>query len=478
MTRKISALTGSLGFLILLSVWSCKAPDIVYQNPSTSLPGRFTGTSADSSTIAQMDWRSYFGDSVLIALIDSGLMHNQELQIVAQELAIGQSEVLEKSGEYLPFLNLGVGAGADKVGRYTRDGAVEHNLEIADGREFPEPLGDFVAGINVSWEVDVWRRLRNAKDAAQLRYLAQTEGKNLLVTRLVAEIASTYYELIALDNLLAIINKNVAIQAEALAKVRLLKDNARASQLAVNRFEAQWLNTQNQLFGVQQQRTETANRLLILTGSLYTDIPQFDKPIISIQVDSLQAGIPAQLLDNRPDIRQAAREIEASRLDLKVAKANFYPRLDLTAGLGFQAFNPSFLFNPESLIFNAVGDLMAPIVNRRAIQASFARANAAQLQCMYAYQLAVINGYTEVINQLAKLDNYTNSCATKSQEVSMLNQSVEIANNLFLYAKADYLDVLLTQEESLDAQMELVETKLQQLQARVQLYAALGGGWR
>jgi multidrug efflux system outer membrane protein len=428
--------------------------------------------------IAQINWHDYFADNDLSALIDTALLHNQELNIVLQEIEISKSEVLEKKGEYLPFVDIGLGVGTEKTPRFTRNGSVEHNLEIDDGKAFPEPLNDFSIGANMSWEIDIWRKLRNAKDAAQIRYLAQTEGKNFLVTQLIAEVAESYYELKALDNLLKIINRNVSIQTEAYEKVKNLKEYAKTNQLVVNRFQAQLLNTQNQQYTIRQKITELENKIAFLTGTYSNDVNRNSDDFMELSLDSLQVGVPAQLLTNRPDIRKTELEMAAAKLDVKAARANFFPKVDLTAGLGFQAFNPKYLFNPESLLLNAAGELMAPLINRAAIKAHYNQASAVQIQSVYAYEQTLLQAYTDVLNQLAKLHNYSSSLTTKFNEVTVLEESVSIANDLFQYAKADYVEVLLTQEEVLDAEMELVETKLKQINTKVQMYRALGGGWQ
>lgn len=468
--------TGML-LVLLLGLEACKAPQVVLKEANSVFPAQFTPAMADNMDSSQVDWRTYFNDDYLNALIDSSLRNNQEFNILLQEIEISRNEVLERSGDYQPMVRIGGGAGAEKPGRFTRDGAVEHSLEIDEGKAFPEPLGDFILGANASWEVDIWRKLRNARDAAQFRYMAQTEGKNLLITVLISEIAEAYYELMALDNLQVIINQNVVIQRDALEKVRQLKEFAQANQLAVNRFEAQLLNTQNQQYTIRQRMIETENRIRFLVGVYSEDIPRHSENLMGISVDSLRAGIPSQLLDNRPDIRKAALEMEAAKLDVQSARASFFPQLDLRAGIGFQAFNPGFLFNPESLVFNAAGDLMAPVINRKAIQARFNMATAFQIQSVFAYEQTLLQAYTDVLNQMNKLENFSQGLDIKSREVEVLVESVDVANNLFQFAKADYVEVLLTQEEVLDAQMELVETKLKQLQAKVQLYRALGGGW-
>ena len=477
-TSKIIHLAIS-SILLTALLSSCNAPKIKLREASNNLPERFTpASSTDDDGIASINWRNYFEDPLLVALIDTALHNNQELNIVLQELVISQNEVLEKSGEYLPFVNASAGAGTEKSGRFTREGAVEHSLLLEEDRPFPEPLSDFQFGAVASWEVDIWRKLRNNKDAAELRFVAANEGRNFLISNLIAEIGSSYYELLALDNLLTIINNNVAIQEEALRKVRIQKENAMANQLAVNRFEAQLLNTQNLQYHIRQQIVETENRINFLVGRSPATISRNAAGFMELQIDSIQAGVPAQLLQNRPDIRQANYQLRAANLDVSVVRADFYPMLDISAGLGFKAFNPSFLLDPESAVFNLAGDLIAPLVNKKAIRARYNMASAAQIQAVYQYEQTVLNAYTDVLNQLAKLQNYSNSFSTKEREVEILSESVDIANNLFRYAKADYVEVLLTQEEVLDAKMELVETKLQQLLAKVAIYRALGGGWQ
>jgi NodT family efflux transporter outer membrane factor (OMF) lipoprotein len=467
-------------FLVLASIaWSCNVPEKVLLPVSQTLPDQYEPLLAtDSTNIATISWRAYFDDPNLIALIDSALQNNQELNILLQEIQVSQNEVLEREGEYLPFVRLGAGIGAEKPGRYTRAGAVEEQLDIEPEKAFPEPLGDFQLGAVATWEVDIWRKLRNAKDAAQLRYLAATEGRNFLVTNLVAEISETYYELLALDNLLKIINDNLLLQQDALSKVKLQKENARATQLAVNRFEAQLLNTRNLQYAIKQQITEAENRINFLAGRYPSEVARNPQSFIDMPLDSIQAGVPAELLANRPDIRQAEYELAAANLDIDVARADFYPRLDITAGLGFQAFNPKFLASPESVVFNLAGDLMAPLINKKAIQARYNMATAKQIQAVYAYEQTVLSAYTDLLNQLNKLNNYSKSFDTKTAEVDILNKSVNIANSLYRNARADYVEVLLTQEEVLDAKMELMETRLEQLQAKVAIYRTLGGGWR
>ncbi|MBX2944227.1 MAG: efflux transporter outer membrane subunit [Cyclobacteriaceae bacterium] len=464
--------------LILLSVVRCKAPDYAGKTVNKNVPETFMTAAKDTGTVARLNWRTYFADPNLVALIDTALKNNQELNILLMEIEVSKNEVKARKGEYLPFVRFQAEAGLEKPARYTPGGAVEESLEIKPGTPFPEPLHQYGFGLSASWELDVWKKLRNAKKAALNRYLATMEARNFMVTNMVAEIAETYYELMALDNLLNIIQQNIAIQTNALSIVEQQKAAAKVTQLAVNRFEAQLLNTKNLQYEIRQRIVETENRIHFLTGSFPKAIRRNSNEFLDIRVDSLQVGIPAQLLKNRPDIRQAEFELAAAQLDVKVARAMFYPSLGVDAGLGFAAFKPTYLIKPESMLYNFAGGLMAPVLNRNAIQATFNTANAKQVKQIYQYERSVLNAYLEVANELSRLQNYSNSLDAKGREVEILTQSVTISNNLFMSARADYLEVLLTQREALESRMELIEIKRKQIAARIGIYKSLGGGWQ
>jgi NodT family efflux transporter outer membrane factor (OMF) lipoprotein len=467
--------------LILLPLFflnGCKIPTFETKEAQTTLPQTFSGQKdAAQASIATLSWKDYFQDSLLVALIDAALSHNQELNMRLQEVLIEQNEIQARKGEYLPFVNLGVGASAEKEGRYTRLGAVEENLEIKPNTHFPEPLPNFRFGLYASWELDIWKRMRNAKKAAALRYLASVEGNRFFITTLVAEIAESYYELLALDNLLKIIEQNIKLQESVLQTVKIEKEAAKVSQLAVNRFEAQYLNTQNLQYQIRQEITIIENKINFLLGQYPQPIRRNSATFDTLQVRAEALGAPAQLLAQRPDVKQAELKLAAAKLDVKVAKAYFYPALSLEAGIGRQAFQPTLLLNPKSLLFNLGTNLVAPLVNRNAIQALYKNANAKQVQAVFQYEQTLLNAYLEVCNQVAQIENFNKSYELKNREVAILTQSIEVSNSLFRAARADYMEVLLTQREALDARLELIEIKRKQMQAKVNLYRALGGGW-
>lgn len=466
---------------IILSLVSCKMVKEVERSAPVvdkSVPAQFADTlHNDSSQQVTINWKTNFNDPQLTELIDLALVRNQEVRMMQQEIQFVLAELRGKKGEILPQAGVRLGAGMDKFGEYTRDGAVESQLEVEPGKHFPHPMGDFLVGGYFSWEIDIWRKLRNGRDAQAARYLASQEGRNFVITELVSEVASTYYELIALDRKLEIVQRNILLQTEALEVVKKQMEAARVTQLAVNRFQAQLLNTQNLQYAIQQEITENENKLNFLLGRYPQPIARNSSSFKDMNLSNIYVGVPSQLLLLRPDVRQAEQELLASQLEVKVAKANFLPQFSLNASVGMNAYNPKVWFNPQSLLFNLVGDLMVPLINRNGLNAQYLQANAKRNQLIVSYEKTVLNACKEVVNQLAMIDNSTKSFQTKSAEVDLLYQAVRISGELFTSARADYMEVLLTQRETIESEMELVEIKLNQLQAKVGLYKALGGGW-
>ena len=456
---------------------ACTGPSGVQKTENTTTPSSFN-TSLDTINTAQLSWREFFKDSYLTALIDTALRNNQELNIVLQEINIASNEVRARRGEYLPFVDLEAGAGAEKMAQYTLPGAVHENISIVPGEETREPLPDFLLGANLSWEVDIWNKLRNAKKSAMLRYLATTEGKNFMVTNLVAEIANSYFELMALDNQLEILKQNIEIQQNALDIVKLLKVNAKVTELAVRRFEAEVFKNQSRQFYIAQQIVVAENRINFLVGRYPQTVLRNSLTFPELAPDVIHFGIPSQLLENRTDIRRAELELAASKLDVKSARANFYPSLNLSASVGLQAFDAAFLFTkPGSLFYSLAAGLVQPLINRNAIKAMYSSANAKQVQAVYNYERAILTAYIEIANQLSNINNLDKSYDLQSKQVETLTESIDISTRLFKNARADYMEVLLTQRDALESKFELIETKKQQMNAVVNMYQALGGGW-
>jgi NodT family efflux transporter outer membrane factor (OMF) lipoprotein len=384
-----------------------------------------------------------------------------------------------RKGAILPSVAVRAGIGVEKVGRYTSQGAGDASTEITSGKPVPEVLPDYMGGIYANWEADIWHKLHNAKKAAVTRYLATMEGRNFLLTNLVAEVANSYYELLALDNQLAIVRQNIGLQKNALEIVKIQKEAARATELAVQKFNAEVLSSQSLEYEILQRIKETENRINFLLGRYPQEIKRDASNFLNFQSPVVNSGIPSQLLANRPDIKQAELELSAAKLDIKVAKAEFYPSVGISASFGLQAISPSYLVKlPESLLWSLAGDLVAPVINRNAIIAEYKNANARQIQALYNYERTVLNAYLEVSTQLSNISNLEKNYDLKSKQVDALIQSINVSNDLFKSARVDYFEVLMTQRDALETRLELVETKQRQVNALVNVYRDLGGGWK
>lgn len=468
-----------IGILFLvMTLASCKmlAPVQEIEKPKT--PEAFVD-SKDTINSATLKWSTFFPDKNLDSLIDTALKNNIDLQMTLQDIEIARSEVRLKKGLLLPTVSGGIAVGNEKVGRYTSAGAGDASTEITPGHEVPESLNDFSLGIHASWEVDIWKKLRNSKKAALSRYLGTIEGKNFVITNLVSEVANSYYELLSLDNQLDVIKETILLQKNALEIVKVQKEAARVSELAVKKYEAEVLNSQSLEFDILQQIKVTENKINFLLGRFPQPIVR-DKAVFESQVpQQIQSGIPSQMLVNRPDIKQAELELFASKCDVKAAQAEFYPSFNISGGLGFQAFKPSYLFTaPESIAYSLLGELTAPLINRNAIKAEFNKAKAFQVQAMYNYQKSIMNGYVEVSNELSNIKNLQQLYDLKNKEVQALNSSIAISNDLFRSSKVDYFEVLMTQRDALASKLELIEAKKRQFNAVINVYRALGGGWK
>jgi multidrug efflux system outer membrane protein len=468
---------GSL--LLLLS--SCSIPDLRGPQSQPELPAAFNGAAgaeaSASTNSSQLRIDEFFNDPLLLGLVDQALAGNRELKILDEEVQVASNEILARQGAFLPFITGGASAGLDKPSKYTVEGAAEDQLTYPGGHHFPDPLPNYMLGINLAWQLDIWRELRNARDAAQQRYCAAIEHRNYFVTHLVMETAENYYNLVALDRRLENLGQTITLFEKSLKVADAKKAAGRETALAVQRFQAEVRKNQSETQIVRQEIIETENKINLLINRYPQPVERMSQGFFDLNIHALAAGIPAQLLQNRPDIRQAERELAAAGLDILVARAHFYPRVDITGGVGYEAFNPSYLFlTPESLIGSIAGNLVVPLINKKAIQAEFMTANAKQLQALYNYQRVILTAFTEVINRMSKVDNYGRSIAVKKQQLEWLQASVDTASKLFQSARAEYVEVLLAQRDLMEARTALIETKKEQLAAVVSAYQALGGG--
>lgn len=461
----------------LLIVPGCRIPALCCATKGPAPPADYNGAkSHQNSSIVGIE--EFFNEPLLTQLISGGLSQNQELKIQNQEIQIAGNQIMARRGAYLPFVNVGAGGGLFRNSRFTPAGAAEDQLTYPGGGTFPDPTPSVGLSANLFWQIDYLRQLRNARDAAIHRYWEAIETRDFLVTRIVAETAESYYELASLDRRLNYLNQTIELQQKSLEVARAQKEAARGTELGVQRFLAEVRKNESQRLVIQQRIIEVENKINLLVGRYPQAVDRQDWDFIRLDSRVLEVGMPSEILRNRRDIRAAEREVAASGLDIKVARANFYPKLAITAGVGYEAFNPRYLFDPGAFVANAAGNLVAPLINRKAIRAEYQNANARQIQAIYEYQRTVLNAFTEVVNSIAKVENYRQSVAIKEEQVKALEESVEVASGLFQAARpeVEYKDVLFAQRDLLDARTVLIDTKQQQLSAIVSAYRALGGG--
>jgi len=461
--------------VVLASGCSAFAPVVIREQER--LPDTFAGqSSADAG--AQLDWSAWFGDPQLTTLVDEALAQNQSLAMAVERVELARAGVTRASGALFPRLDLGVGAGVRKYGLYTMDGAGNATTDILPGERVPVNLGDFSLSLQTSWEVDLWGKLRSQRSSAEAQVAAGEEGVRLVMTSLIAEVATTWFTLKALDRTRAVLEKTALHQAEALEVVKMQRSVGRASELAVKQFEAQVLETRGAEAEAAQALAETEARLNALLGRFPRPIPRAALERFEL-LEDVAVGVPAELLRNRPDVRQAEQQLEAAKFDVTAAQAAFFPSVNLGAAVGTQAFNPLFLARiPESFIYSLLGGLVAPLLNRAALEAQLQGTKALQREAMYNYHRTVLQAYVDVVTALIQRQATAKVLSLKKEQELAVAEMVDTADSLFRSGRANYLEVLLAQQNSLRIELELIESWRRQRIASVTLYRSLGGGWR
>jgi len=466
--------------VLMASMGACKAPSMLAVPELKTIPTDYTASyNKDTASIVNIKWNQFFTDKNLVSLIDTALKNNLDVLTTLQEIEIAKNKVKFANGKFLPSITAGTSLSVEKVGRFTSQGAGDASTDITPGSGVPDLLPNLSFGFQASWEADIWGKLKSTQKATALRYLSSEEGKKLVITNLIAELANDYYELAAQKNQLEVVRQSIALQQKELEIVKVQQETGVVTSLAVKQFEAQLYNTQNTEYNILQNIVETENKINLLLGRYPQKINVDSNPSAQKLPSLIESGIPSQLLNNRPDIKQAELELQASNFDVKAARAEFYPSFNMGATLGFSAFKPSYLLRtPESMMYSLVNDITGPIVNKSAIKAAFNTANALQIEALYSFQKTIINGYIDVSNQLSNFQNLNKAYELKNIETSTLKEAVEISTDLFKYGKATYLEVLTAQKDALSAQLELIDFKKQQLQSLANVYKALGGGWQ
>lgn len=451
--------------------------------PRESLPApraaRFAGASSSAASVAEIDWATFFADDRLVALVSEALAHNLELRIAVQRIAVARATVLGVTSGDIPEVSGVVSASLSKVGRYTPEGAGNAATEIVPGQRVPTHIADLFVGLQASWEPDLWNRLGRLRGRARARFLASVAGAQLVRSNLVADVAVGYFELLALDETTRVLAEAVTRQTQAVQMMRDEKQAGRTSELSVQQFEAELADVRAMQASTRERTRAVEDELCVLLGSEPRMLSRTGARLYADVGSTMSAGVPGDLLRNRPDVRAAELEVEAARFDTDAARAAFLPRISISASIGYESFDPRYLLRtPASLAYNLLGGLVAPLINRRAIRSAFSAATATERAALYDYQLTVLRSVADVSTGLARLAERAVIVERRREKRTALADAVEAADALFRAGKATYLDVLLAQRENLQAELELIASLRDHHVAAVALYKALGGGWR
>ncbi len=470
--------------LVLVWIAGCSLPKELMLKETVTMPGSYymSGDTIIPNTKnnALVSWKSFFKDSLLIQLIDSALINNLDIRIAEQRLFATSSLFKANRAQLFPNLDLQLGAGLTRFGRNTIDGVGNYDVNfspnITPDQKISNPVPDFYAGFHSSWEIDIWGKLRNKKKAAYYRYLASQDGIQYLRTQIITQVAEWYYQLIAIDTEIEIIRRNMDLQQKAFDVIQIQKESGKINELAVKQFKAQLLQIQSLMYAKIQEQVLVENALNTLVGRFPQRVARKDSLDIRDLPPQLNAGIPSDLLLNRPDVRSSYNDFLSSKSEFKAAKAAFYPSLIIGGNIGINSFNPSTFFSlPGSLAFNVLGGLTAPLFNRNQIMLQYRLAFANKNESFHQYHKKLLTSVEEVINELNRYKNYEQIARLKMQELNLMREALQISNQLFFTGYASYLEVLMTRQNLLNSEIELTESYLQQFISSIHLYRALGG---
>lgn len=418
----------------------------------------------DTLTIATVSWKELFKDPILQGYIEEGLKNNIDIRVALQQIRIAEAYIRQGKAGYFPTLNGNV--------KYTHQ-------ELPANNQFGNisSISQYELSAGLSWEADIWGKIRSNERAFQASYLQSVAAHQAVKSRLIANIASVYYQLLALDEQIRITAETIETRSKGLETTQALKEAGSVTEVGVKQTEAQFYTAQGILIDLKNQSRLMENTMSILLGSAPQQITRGDLENQVINT-SLDAGIPAQLLRNRPDVMAAEYSLMNAFELTNVARASFYPSLTLSATGGFQNIEIDKLFSANSLFATLIGGLTQPILNKRQIRTQYEVSQAQQEQAYLDFRLAVITASKEVSDALYSYEASKEKIEVNQKEFDAYDVATIYSQELLDNGLANYLEVLNAQENALNSSLNLIKSKNNQLQAIVDLYEALGGGWR
>lgn len=438
-----------------------KRPDIKAENLY-----RTEVVAQDSTSLADVSWEKLFTDPVLQQHIKKGLQNNFDIRIAMQNIAVAEASLKQAKAGYFPTLN----ANAD----WTHQ-ELSRNSQF--GRIFNGSIDQYQLAASLGWEADIWGRIRSNKRAANASYLQTIAANQAVKTQIITDIAATYYQLLALDEQLRLAEQTLNNRNESIEVIRALKEAGSVNEVGVKQTEAQKFATQLIIEDLKNNIAVLENYMSILMGEAPHTIERTTLENQALNPE-IKLGFSASLLRNRPDVIAAEYGLITNFELTNVARSNFYPTFRITATGGLQSIELKEWFSANSLFANVVTGLAQPIFNQRQNRTRLEIARAQQEQAYVQFEQALVNASREVSDALAQYNNETNKLAIREQQVDALIKAADYSDELLEYGMVNYLEVLTAKDNALNSQLNLIDNKYRQYEAIINLYRALGGGWR
>lgn len=450
--------------LSALIISSCRVTQ-TYQSPSVSFAGLYRDSgSSDTNSIANLHYTEVFTDPALQKLISEGIAQNLNLKTAYTRVQQAQSYYLQSKAAFFPTLN----ANAQ---------VTESKLSAVQGFGIRNSATQYQLGLSSNWEINLWGRLSSARRASLASLLQSESYAKAVQTGLVASIASYYYSLTGLDAQLAITQLTVRNWDTTVQTMRALKEAAVVTGAAVVQSEASRYAAEVTIPDLKQNIKETENALSILLGRVPGPI---ERGSIDNQttISLLHTGVPAQLLANRPDVQEAEYNFRNTFEETNIARTYFYPSLTITGSGGLSSLTLGKFFDAGSIFASIAGGLAQPLLNQRLNRTRLEVAQSVQQAALLSFQNTLLTAGQEVSDAISLYQTATDKVSVRSLQLSALQKSVEYSRELLRYGSANYIEVIQARQSLLGAELSRVNDHLQQLQAIVDLYRSLGGGWK
>ncbi len=456
--------------IILGTVASCMARR-EYERPKNVVDEKLYRTdmlSSDSTNIANIPWKDIFTDPILQGHISKALENNLDIRIALQNIASAESYLKQSKAAYQPTLSVGPNYTFQTQSINTQFG------QIIGERRY---VNQFDITASIGWEADIWGRLKAQEKAQLASYLGTVAAHKAVKSDLVASIATSYYQLLTYDSQKRIITETIALREKNLETTKALKAAGTLTEVAVQQSEALVFNAKSLLVDIDTQIQLLENTMSLLMGEPSQSIARSTLESQRLPIN-LKLGYPAQLLANRPDVMRAEYNLMNAFELTNSAKAQFYPTLRITGSGGLQSVDIDHLFSVNSLFANIVSGLAQPILNRRQIKTNYEVSLANQESAYLNFRKAVLTAGKEVSDAIRIFSVQDSYIELKQQELNAYKNSVEYSQELVNYGMANYLEVLNASVNSLNAELNIANAEYSKMRAAVELYQALGGGWK